>query len=442
MEKTKTTQTVALAQTAPKDVVLWSGIDWADEKHCLFTCLPDGSQHQLHWVEQKPQALDDFFFGWREKHPNGRLGVVLEQSRGALLYALLKYDFLRLFPVNPRCLSDFRAALRASGAKDDPCDAQLLGELGCKHAGHLRQFQLDDPATRQLLLLSEQRRDIVDEQTALSHKLNDALKCYYPLARELFSENIAAPITLAFLKRWPNLSAVKKAKESVLRAFFYAQNCRSEEKIQFRLEAIKAAKPLTEDPALIRTMELLVETLLKRLAAAQQSIALYDERTAEVFPTHSKAPVFASFPGAGKVLAPRLAAAFGTTEDNFPSPTNMQCWSGVAPVKKQSGKSKSVHFRWARPVFLHQTFVEYARSSVKFSAWARAFYQERFDRGWNSFRIYRALAFKWIRILWRCWKNNEQYNEAKYLQSLQKRGIKTYADLVPAPITAPSEPSE
>jgi transposase len=414
-------------------------MDWADKKHCLFTCRPDGSQRQTHWVEQKPQALDDFFLRCREKYPTGRIGLVLEQSRGALLYALLKYDFLRLFPVNPRCLAEFRDALRASGAKDDPMDAQLLGEFGCKHAEHLRELQLDDPATRQLILLSEQRRDIVDEQTALSNKLGDALKCYYPLALELFGEDIVASIALAFLKRWPNLSAAKKAKEGVLRAFFYAQNCRSDEKIQLRLDAIKAAKPLTEDPALIRTMQLRVETLLKRLASVQQSIQLYDERLAEVFATHSKAQVFASFPGAGKVLAPRLAAAFGTREANFPSPTTMQCWSGVAPVKKQSGKSKVVLFRWARPVFLHQTFVEYARSSVKFSDWARAFFQERVDRGWTKFRIYRALAFKWIRILWRCWKNNEQYDERKYLQSLQKRGIKTYADLVSASTATPPE---
>ena len=117
----------------------------------------------------------------------------------------------------------------------------------------------------------------------------------------------------------------------------------------------------------------------------------------------------------------------------------MQCWSGVAPVKKQSGKTKIVSFRWARPVFLHQTFVEYARSSVKYSDWARAFFQERVDKGWSKFRIYRALAFKWIRILWRCWKNNEEYNEAKYLQSLQKRGIKTYAGLAVSPTATPCE---
>ena len=75
-----------------QDIVLWIGIDWADEKHCLVTCRPDGSGSQLHWVEQKPERLEEFFLDLRRKHPTGRIGVVLEQSRGALLYALLKYS--------------------------------------------------------------------------------------------------------------------------------------------------------------------------------------------------------------------------------------------------------------------------------------------------------------------------------------------------------------
>jgi transposase len=431
METTSQNQTAVDQNTPPKDIVLWVGADWADQKHCLVTCLPDGSQSQLHWVDQKPQHLDDFFLGLRQKYPNGRIAVVLEQSRGALLYALLKYSFLRLYPVNPRCLADFRDAMTASGAKGDPSDADLLCEIGCKHSKYLRELELNDPATRQLVLLTEHRRGIVDEQTALSNQLTSALKCYYPLALELFADDIVAPIALAFLRRWSNLAVLKKAKSSVLRTFFYAQNSRSEDKIKQRLEAITAAKPLIEDAAIIGPMELLVQTLVKRLAAVQQSIAAYDTRIAEVFASHAKAKVFASFPGAGPVLAPRLAAAFGTKEANFPTPFAMECWSGVGPVQKQSGKSKVVLFRWARPKFLHQTFVEFARTSVLFSEWARAFFKERLDKGWGKFRIYRALAFKWIRILWRCWKDNVEYSEAKYLAALQKHGIKTYAALYP-----------
>jgi hypothetical protein len=34
----------------------------------------------------------------------------------------------------------------------------------------------------------------------------------------------------------------------------------------------------------------------------------------------------------------------------------------------------------------------------------------------------RALAFKWIRILFRCWQEKTPYDEAVYLMALQKRG--------------------
>ena len=429
MQTTSPDQIVGPDQPAPEDIILWVGVDWADEKHSLARCQPDGSQGQMHWLEQKPQALDDFFLGLRQKYPQGRIAVVLEQSRGALLYALLKYSFLRLFPVNPRCLSDFRAALRASGAKADPTDAELLREMACKHSQYLREFQLEDGPTRQLTLLTELRRGIVNEQTGLSNQLGAALKCYYPVAQELFGKDLVGAMALAFLKRWPNWSELKKAKPSTLRAFFYAQNCRSDEKIQQRLKIIEAAKPLTEDLAIIQPLELLVQTLIKRLGAVQQSIKAFDARIAEVFASHSKAAVFDSFPGAGPVLAPRLAAAFGTVEANFKDAASMQSWSGVAPVKRQSGKSEIVLFRWARPKFLHQTFIEFARTSVLFSDWAKAFYDEHVAKDWGKFRIYRALAFKWIRIMWRCWKDNLAYDEATYLRALQKRGIKTYAHL-------------
>ena len=34
----------------------------------------------------------------------------------------------------------------------------------------------------------------------------------------------------------------------------------------------------------------------------------------------------------------------------------------------------------------------------------------------------RALAFKWIRILHRCWMDRKPYDEAKYLMALKAKG--------------------
>ena len=301
-------QNVPQRKASAKDTVLWVGIDWADQKHCVATRRPDGSDSKLHWVDQKPQKLDEFFLELQKQHLTGHIGVVLEQSRGALLYALLKYSFLELYPINPRCLADFRKAMAASGAKGDPSDADLLCELGCKHGERLRALELEDEATRQLELLNEHRRGIVDEQTGLSNQLGSALKCYYPLILELFADHLVAPIALDFLERWPNLAALQKAKPGVLRAFFHKHNGRSEEKIQERIKAIGEAKPLTNDAVVIACYQLQVQTLIERLRAVQAGIAQYDERIKVVFASHAKARVFSSFPAAGPVLAPRLAS--------------------------------------------------------------------------------------------------------------------------------------
>ena len=170
-------------------------------------------------LEQKPQALDQFFLQLHQKHPQGRIAVCLEQSRGPVHYALMKYDFVVIYPVNPRCLADFRRAFKVSGAKADPTDADLLSELGCKHHQRLRALVPEDLATRQLRFLVEARRDFVNKRTALANELTATLKSYYPLALEVVGENLEGPMGLEFLRRWPNLAKLQGAKPSVVRAF-------------------------------------------------------------------------------------------------------------------------------------------------------------------------------------------------------------------------------
>src|SRR5262249_7465514 len=95
------------------------------------------------------------------------------------------------------------------------------------------------------------------------------------------------------------------------------------------------------------------------------------------------------------------------------------CGDGPA---ERSGKRKWVHFRWACPKFLRQSFHEWAGHSIAQSAWARAFYQQQRRRGSDHHAAVRALAFKWVRIVFRCWKDRVAYDENKYLAALAKRG--------------------
>ena len=98
----------------------------------------------------------------------------------------------------------------------------------------------------------------------------------------------------------------------------------------------------------------------------------------------------------------------------------MEKYSGVAPVVKASGNSRIVQRRFARPLFLHQSFMEYSDLSLRYCAWAKEFYRQQRAQGKGHYCAVRALAFKWIRIIYRCWQERVAYDETKYLESLER----------------------
>lgn len=409
--------------------VCWIGLDWADQEHCLAVRSNASAPPQLHRIKQTPEDLDAFFLQLHAQHPHGRIAVAIEQSRGPVLYALLKFDFLLIYPVNPRCLSDYRAAFKMSHAKDDPSDAGLLCELAFLHADRLRPLVCEDEVTRKLRLLCEARRNFVQDRTAYSNRLGATLKCFYPLALEVSGDDLTSIMALDFLCRWPNYKSLKAAQTKTLRAFFYAHNSRSEECIARRLESIAKSKPLTEDPALVEPLQFQMQQLVQALRTVQRTIDQYDKQIKQLFSLHSEAYLFGDLPGAAAVMAPRLAAVFGTQRSNFPSAQELLCMTGVAPVQKKSGLSEVVQFRYARSIFVHQSIVEFAKCSLAKCKWAKMVYEDQRSKGKSRWAAIRVVAFKWLRILWRCWQDRKPYEEQRYLRSLQKHGVKLFEPL-------------
>lgn len=416
------------------------GLDWADQKHDYCLRAAGADQVQAGQFDHSPQSIAAWVAQLRQRFGPGKIAICLEQSRGALIYALAQYDNLVLFPINPQTLAKFRQAFYPSGAKNDPCDAQLLLDVLCAHRDKLRAWQPDDAQTRQLTQLVEGRRDLVGLCTQLTNRQKATLKSYFPQALELVGEDLSSPMATDFLQKWPTLEEVKKAKPAALRKFYYGHNSRSPELIQERLALISKAVALTSDEAIIEPAALRVRTLALQLAQLKISLAEYERRIAKLFAAHPEAPLFDSLPGAGPALAPRLLVAFGTDRERYPQPDSMQRYSGIAPVTQKSGKNQHwVHIRWACPKFVRQSFHEYAAQSIRFCAWAKLCYEEFRRRGKGHQAALRALAFKWIRIIWRCWQNRAPYDEATYLRGLQNRGIKIYAELWDKPAATHGE---
>jgi transposase len=406
---------------AESEFAAFVGLDWADRKHDLALLEVGQSRPQESQLAHTPEAIEEWACGWRERLGGGRLAVCFEQTRGAIAYALLKYDFIVLFPLPPARLAKYREAFSSSGAKDDPTDALLLLDYLLQHRDQLRVWRPDSPETRELQLLAEARRDAVNQRTRISNQLTAVLKLYFPQALTLAGQDLDTPLACDFLSRWPTLQAVQQAAPATLRKFYYGHGCRSEERIGERLELVKSALPITTDPALLGAGPLQVQCYVGQLRALHQAIRNYEVRLQQLMDQHPDAALFRALPGAGDALAPRLVAAFGSDRERFSSASELQTLSGVAPVTKRSGRSRIVHRRWACPKFLLQTFHEFAACSRRRSAWADAFYQQQRAAGKGHHAAVRALAFKWIRVLFRCWKTRTPYSEERYLAMLQKR---------------------
>jgi len=99
------------------------------------------------------------------------IAVAVEQARGALLFALLKYEFLTLYPIHPTTLAHYLEAFSTSRAKDDPTDAEYATELLLHHRDRLTSLEPDDPTTRTLQLLLEQRWRLNSNRRP-AHQLN------------------------------------------------------------------------------------------------------------------------------------------------------------------------------------------------------------------------------------------------------------------------------
>lgn len=396
------------------------GIDWADQSHAVCQRRWADGQRQNIKIAADVASVQ----GWlselkAQAGPHARVLVGFEQSRNSLFEMLrAQSDWLELYPLNPLTVSKYREALFTSGAKDDPLDAQLIEELIYHHRDRLRAYKPLSPEVRQLDLLCQQRRKAVDAATACKNELSSILKVFYPLALSLHEE-LDCTLSLHFLKRWPTLQLLKKAKPNTLRSFYYQHHSRSQSLIEERLEKIATAQPVTDDAALIQPLVLTLQRLVGQLLHLHSSIASFDKAIKELFVRHPAHPIFESLPGAGDQLAPRLLAAFGCQPHADCS--EMLKKSAIAPVLDRSGKSSGIRRRYFRNKFLHQTFFEFAGCSIPHCAWAKQFYTQAKARGKTHNVALRALAFKWIRILAALWREQIPYDQNRYLQALKNR---------------------
>uniref|UniRef100_Q025Y1 Transposase IS116/IS110/IS902 family protein n=1 Tax=Solibacter usitatus (strain Ellin6076) TaxID=234267 RepID=Q025Y1_SOLUE len=413
-----------------KSFAAYIGLDWADKKHNWTMQTADGKRSRGELIHT-PEAIDAWAAELAQRFGGRPVAITLEQARGALIATLSKYGHLHLFIVDPSRLNYYRKSVSPSGAKSDLVDGDLILDFQLKHPELVRYLAPDTVETRSLQFLTEQRRAVVNQHTRQVQILTHWLKQVFPQILAWF-DDVSTPLVGDLLKRWPDLVKLKKARPETLLQFLHDHNCRSAERNQQRLNELRTAVAATHDSALWKTANLMIATTIEMLATLRTSIEQFNDQIQEVYEIHPDRFLMESLPGAGKALEPRLIAAMGTDRDRFRSAGDMACCFGIAPVTESSGNSRWVHWRWQCSKFIRQTFHEWGACTVRKEGRARDHYERQRAKGKSHHAAVRSVAFKWIRILYRCWRDRVPYSEQRYLEALARAAGKGKPAVNPA----------
>ena len=405
---------------------LFIGIDWADQAHdCYIIDAQGNGQHQK--LTQSPEAIDEWVKQMFQLSGGKPIAIMLEQSKGPLIYALMFRPDVLLYPINPKQFAMYRESYPGGDAKSDPSDARYIARMLRERINTLKPWIADDEATRRLANLSQQRRNIVNAQVAQRQQLIAHLKSYFPVLLEVFGNKNRIGLLLKILGCWSDPRKLRRADRQLVDRVLRENGIRSQSKREELIQRIRDSKLLTRDDATIQPLAMVCELLAKQIQASRKTVQAFDQQIKEALNKHPDAELFTSLRGAGPTLAARLLCAFGSQKDRWKDADELASFSGIAPVTRQSGKSRVVHQRWACPKYLKQTFHEFADSARKWCPWSKARYLQLKARGMKHSAAIRKLARSWIRILFRIWKTGIPFNCDRYIENLKRRN----PDIIP-----------
>ena len=401
----------------PSDYAIIIAIDWADQKHDFR--IRRGNKDETKVISNNLRELKEFFIELIEEAQWQQVAVVIENCRSALMNLMQTIQQLDIYAVHPIMSSRFAQTFHPSGAKSDVADTESLMELYLKHYTKIKPLK-HSKSQSNLEKLNTRRRHLVDERTRLTNQLTAHLKIYYPTALGAVGSYIHADIFLAFLEKYSSPQDVLSCAQIGLTKFFNKRTS-NKGKTKERVKALRESIVVVEDR---EELDIYVfETLqyCKRITGLNQIVKAYEAKIKEQYLQNEDFEIFSSLPGAGPAIGPRIMAFFGNDRNSFNSVEDALRASEIAPVKIESGKMCIVRRRFLCDRFTQLSFVEFANNSRKSSLWAQEFYTQKKAKGMAHFCILRALAYKWIRIIYRCWKSRTPYDESIYIKALNKR---------------------
>lgn len=391
------------------------GIDWSEEKHDVvflneagaiigqltMAHSPEGYQHLAKTCQSLGLAKADCLVG-------------LETAHNLLIDFLWCQGYGQVYVIPPSVIKSCRGRYGQSGARTDRQDGRLIADVLRTDRARLYPWQPDSLLTRQMRGQVSLLQHVTRSSVRWSLRLRAVLLRYYPAALKVF-KSLKHLISLHFIIAYPTPQAATDLSWSQFETFAHQHRYTHRRRLPSCYARLQQSYPEAspETVSVYQAEAVLLAQVLLQLLQAKKRL-LTDLQA--LFEPHPDQHIFASLPGAGRLLAPALLTKFGDDRQRFPAAASLQALAGTCPVTDQSGKRKLIKFRRGCDHEFRWIAQQWAIRSLTQSVWANAYWQQIRPHCASDSHAYRCLANRWLAIAWKLWQSGKPYDETYHLQ--------------------------
>jgi transposase len=390
---------------------MFVGWDWASQTHDI-TVIDDAGEVVERWALRHDEAGIDAALAKLARHARpAELPVAIETTTGLVVDRLLAAGF-PVVPIHANAFNAARPRWGASRAKSDPGDSFKLADYLRTDGHRLRRLEPLDTATAELRALCRMRADHVEAKVAATNQLAALLDRHWPGAAAIFGR-LDYDIALAFLNDYPSPASARCLGEARMAMFCRRHSyCGRRSPAQLLERLRNAPQPIqTLSP---ETLAELVRAQARLVRSLNATIADLDRAIGAALLEHTKAGLFAPMPFIGEVNLGQIIAEVGPILSRAIDVEHACAEVGASPVTKQSGKGRTVHFRWTVNTNARQALSIFANNSRRGSPWAAALYADARRRGKRHPHAVRILMRAWVRVMWACWHTDTAYDPVQH----------------------------
>jgi transposase len=390
----------------------FAGLDWGGQKHAVCVVDEAGGIVDRFEVAHNREGLNTLSKRLARVCPPQQLQIAIERPTGLVVDTLLDAGF-RVVPIHPNVVKACRPRYGAAGGKHDRGDAYVLADILRTDGHRFRQACPNSDALKGLRALVRSRDDLVAERVAMANQLRAQLESFWHGAASIFAE-VDSPIALAFLAKYPTPQSAERLGEKRLASFLGQHGYCGRRTATELLERLRSAPVGLAGDCEAEAKGECIRAHVATLLALVPQIKALSKRIAHEVAQLPGGRIMMSFPRAGQVNAAQIIAEIGDDPHRFLSPDQLAAEAGQVPVTYESGKQRSVGFRWACNQRLRQAILTFADNSRHASPWAADVYCRAMARGCEHAHAIRILGRAWIRVLWRALIDGKPYDPAAH----------------------------